>query len=210
LFIPGGFSAADEPDGSGKFIASILKNSEVKEAVHQLLERNGLILGICNGFQALVQAGLLPYGKITELTENSPILYHNSLHKHIAKMVKIKVTNDSSPWLNGLKDKTYWMPISHGEGRWMEAEETNNLLIKNNQIATQYVDFEGNISFENEHNPNGSMFAIEGIVSPCGKIFGRMGHPERVDTDLFINIPEVEKMPIFKNAVNYFRKNSDS
>lgn len=204
LFIPGGFSAADEPDGSGKFMASFLRNQQVRQSVSELLQRKGLILGICNGFQALVKCGLLPHGKIADLDEDSPILYHNNIGRHVAQMVKIKVVNDWSPWLSGMQDKEFWMPVSHGEGRFMASKQQINQLFANGQVATQYVDFNGNPTQNMPFNPNDSFCAIEGITSPCGLIYGRMGHPERVEQGLFKNIPNIEPMNIFKNAVDYF------
>ena len=205
LAFAGGFSAGDEPDGSAKFIVNVLKNEQMKEAVHKLLERDGLIIGICNGFQALVKSGLLPYGQIRDLDENSPTLAHNAIGRHISQMVDVKVVNDESPWLKGMKDKVYTIPISHGEGRFMASEEVIKELYKNGQIATQYIDLEGNIAHGMPFNPNNSLFGIEGITSPCGKIFGRMGHPERFADGLFKNIPSANYHNVFKNGVEYFR-----
>ena len=205
LAFAGGFSAGDEPDGSAKFIVNVLKNEQMKEAVHKLLERDGLIIGICNGFQALVKSGLLPYGEVKDLDENSPTLAHNAIGRHISQMVNVKVVNDESPWLKGMKDKVYTIPISHGEGRFMASEEVIKELYKNGQIATQYIDLEGNIAHGMPFNPNNSLFGIEGITSPCGKIFGRMGHPERFADGLFKNIPSANYHNVFKNGVEYFK-----
>jgi len=205
LAFSGGFSAGDEPDGSAKFIVNVLKNEMMRDAVHRFLERDGLIIGICNGFQALVKSGLLPYGEIKDLDENSPTLAHNAIGRHISQMVNVKVVNDESPWLKGMKDQVYTIPISHGEGRFMASEEVIKELYKNGQIATQYIDLEGNIAHVMPFNPNNSLFGIEGITSPCGKIFGRMGHPERFSEGLFRNIPEANYHNIFKNGVEYFK-----
>lgn len=205
MFIPGGFSAADEPDGSGKFIATVLRNEKIKDSVHRLLERDGLVLGICNGFQGLIKSGLLPYGEIRELEEDTPTLTFNEIGRHITQIAKIRVAESHSPWLKGMAGQEYWIPFSHGEGRFMADEENLRKLYEQNQIATQYIDLDGNISTERPFNPNGSMNGIEGIVSPCGKVFGRMGHPERFEEGLFQNIPGMEVMNIFKNGVEYFK-----
>ncbi|MFV0530385.1 MAG: phosphoribosylformylglycinamidine synthase [Flavobacteriales bacterium] len=206
IFIPGGFSAADEPEGSGKFIATILRNEKVKKTIHDFLDRDGLILGICNGFQALIKSGLLPTGRISDLKEDSPTLYYNDIGRHVAQLVRTKVVNDNSPWLKGMKGKEFWIPISHGEGKFIADENHLNQLIKNKQIATQYVDLEGNLSNEMPYNPNGSVYAIEGISSPCGRIYGKMGHPERVEEGTFKNIPNLEIMNIFRNGVEYIKQ----
>lgn len=205
LFIPGGFSAADEPDGSGKFIATVLRNKRIKQAIHDLLERDGLILGICNGFQALIKSGLLPYGKIQNLDENTPTLTFNEIGRHITQLAKIRVNKSHSPWLKGMEGQEFWIPFSHGEGRFVADNQELEALIDKGQIATQFVDLDGKLAAEMPFNPNGSTFAVEGIVSPCGKIYGRMGHPERYEEGLFKNIPGNGYMNIFKNAVEYFR-----
>ncbi|WP_417429347.1 phosphoribosylformylglycinamidine synthase [Halpernia sp.] len=205
LVFSGGFSAGDEPDGSAKFMVNILKNSKMKDAVHEFLEKDGLLLGICNGFQALVKSGLLPFGKIKNLDENAPTLAHNAIGRHISQMVNVKVINEKSPWLNGMKDKIFTIPVSHGEGRFMALKEVIENLYKNGQIATQYVDFEGNLMHGMPFNPNQSLFGIEGITSESGKIFGRMGHPERFSDGLMKNIPSANYHNIFKNGVNYFK-----
>ena len=205
LVFSGGFSAGDEPDGSAKFIVNVLKNEKMKNAVHELLNRDGMILGICNGFQALVKSGLLPYGEIRDLDENSPTLAHNAIGRHISQMVDVKVVNDHSPWLKGMKDQVFTIPISHGEGRFMASEEVIKELYENGQIATQYIDFEGKIAHGMPFNPNNSLFGIEGIASKSGKIFGRMGHPERFSEGLLKNIPTANYHNIFKNGVEYFK-----
>ncbi|MBV7441908.1 phosphoribosylformylglycinamidine synthase [Weeksellaceae bacterium TAE3-ERU29] len=204
LMLSGGFSAGDEPDGSAKFIVSVLKNEEIKNAVHGLIERDGLILGICNGFQALIKSGLVSYGEIRDLTPDAPTLAHNKIGRHISQMVDVKVVNDRSPWLNGMKDKIFRIPISHGEGRFSANKETLKLFIENGQIATQYVDLDGKVALDMPFNPNGSVMGIEGITDKSGRIFGRMGHPERFREGLIKNIPKVTFMDIFKNGVKYF------
>lgn len=205
LAFSGGFSAGDEPDGSAKFIVNVLKNEKMKNAVHELLDRDGMIIGICNGFQALVKSGLLPYGRIKDLDENSPTLAHNAIRRHISQMVNVKVLNDESPWLKGMKDQVFTIPISHGEGRFMASEAEIQKLYENGQIATQYLDLDGNIAHGMPFNPNNSLFGIEGITSPCGKIYGRMGHPERFAEGLMKNIPTANYHNIFKNGVEYFK-----
>ena len=205
LVFSGGFSAGDEPDGSAKFIVNVLKNEKMKNAVHELLSRDGMILGICNGFQALVKSGLLPYGEIRDLDETSPTLAHNAIGRHISQMVDVKVINDDSPWLKGMKGEVYTIPISHGEGRFMASEEVLLDLYKKGQIATQYIDTDGNVAHGMPFNPNQSLFGIEGITSESGKIFGRMGHPERFAEGLFKNIPTANYHNIFRNGVEYFR-----
>ncbi|SUP54633.1 Phosphoribosylformylglycinamidine synthase 2 [Weeksella virosa] len=205
FFIPGGFSAADEPDGSGKFIATVLRNEEIKKAIHNLLDRDGLILGICNGFQALIKSGLLPFGRLQNLEVDMPTLTFNEIGRHVSQLAKVRVNKSHSPWLKGMGGQEYWVPISHGEGRFVANEKALNLLIEKGQIATQYVDLESNLASKMPYNPNGSTFAVEGIVSPCGKIYGRMGHPERYEEGLFKNIPDSSYMNIFKNAVDYFK-----
>jgi len=205
LAFSGGFSAGDEPDGSAKFIVNVLKNEKMRNAVHELLDRDGMIIGICNGFQALVKSGLLPYGRIKDLDENSPTLAHNAIRRHISQMVNVKVLNDESPWLKGMKDQVYTIPISHGEGRFMASEDEIQKLYENGQIATQYLDLDGNIAHGMPFNPNNSLFGIEGITSPDGKIYGRMGHPERFAEGLMKNIPTANYHNIFKNGVEYFK-----
>ena len=205
LVLSGGFSAGDEPDGSAKFIVNVLKNEKMKDAVHALLERDGLILGICNGFQALVKSGLLPYGKIQNLDADSPTLAHNAIGRHISQMVTVKVVNDNSPWLKGMKGNSYTIPISHGEGRFVAAKDVLEQLWRKGQIATQYIDHDGNVAHGMPFNPNNSLYGIEGITSECGKIFGRMGHPERYAEGLMKNIPGANYHNIFRNGVEYFK-----
>ncbi len=207
LAISGGFSAGDEPDGSGKFIASVLLNDKVKSAIIRLRERKGLILGICNGFQALVKSGLLPFGKIGELTEDSPTLFHNDINRHISMMVTTRVGSVASPWLNGFKlGELHKIAASHGEGRFTASAELAATLRANGQIAFQYADEEGNATMTSPFNPNGSTEAIEGIISPDGLILGKMGHSERYAEGLMKNIPGNKDQNIFGNAVAYFRK----
>ena len=205
LALSGGFSAGDEPDGSAKFIVNVLKNERIREAVQNLLERDGMILGICNGFQALVKSGLLPYGEIRDLDADSPTLAHNAIGRHISQMVDVKVINDNSPWLKGMKGEVYTVPISHGEGRFMASEEVIAQLYRKGQIATQYIDQQGNVAHGMPFNPNNSLFGIEGITSESGKIFGRMGHPERFSEGLMKNIPTANYHNIFRNGIEYFK-----
>ncbi|WP_156299159.1 phosphoribosylformylglycinamidine synthase [Streptobacillus canis] len=204
--LPGGFSAGDEPDGSGKFIAAVLQNPRVKEEIEKFLARDGLVLGICNGFQALVKSGLLPYGKIGEITPDSPTLTYNKIGRHISQMVKTRIATNNSPWLSSFNvGDEFDIPVSHGEGRFFANRETLEKLIENGQVATQYVDFDGNASNEFKFNPNGSEFAIEGIVSPDGKIFGKMGHSERIGENTLKNVEGNKYQNIFKNGVEYFK-----
>jgi phosphoribosylformylglycinamidine synthase len=205
LMIPGGFSAGDEPDGSAKYIVSVLKNPEVKEAVHGLIARGGLVLGICNGFQALVKSGLLPYGEIRDLDETSATMTFNSIGRHISQTAHVEVMSDKSPWLQDMKGKKYIVPFSHGEGRFYANDAMVSELAANGQIATQYIDFEGNVALDMPYNPNGSVHGIEGITDATGQIYGRMGHPERFRNGLMKNIPEMEFMDIFKNGVEWFK-----
>ncbi|WP_185869171.1 phosphoribosylformylglycinamidine synthase [Blattabacterium cuenoti] len=200
----GGFSAGDEPDGAAKFIVSLLHNPYIKDSIQRFLDKDGLILGICNGFQGLIKSGLLPYGKICLRNYKSPTLTYNKIEKHISQCVHIKVISDQSPWLNGMKNKIYNLPISHSEGRFYAKKEIIKILFQKNQIATQYVDLKGNPSLERLYNPNGSVSAVEGLLSENGKIYGRMTHPERYDNGLLKNIPNVHEHSIFKNAVQFF------
>jgi phosphoribosylformylglycinamidine synthase len=207
IFIPGGFSGGDEPDGSGKFITAFFRNSAISDAVDELMQkRDGLICGICNGFQALIKLGLVPYGEIHAMTETSPTLTFNSIGRHQSTLVNTKIVSNMSPWLSHLElGEQYIVPISHGEGRFIAEESVIRKLAANGQIATQYVDFDGNASQDIRFNPNNSNFAIEGITSPDGRIFGRMAHNERFDDGLYRNIPGIRKMDIFEGAVKYFR-----
>jgi len=207
MVIPGGFSGGDEPDGSGKFITAFIRNPAVRASVTELLQkRDGLICGICNGFQALIKLGLVPYGEIRAMKPDSPTLTFNTIGRHQAVHVRTKVTSNKSPWLSRLElGVNYIVPISHGEGRFIASEEQIRSLAANGQIATQYVDLDGSPSQDIRFNPNNSNFAIEGITSPDGRVFGRMAHNERFDEGLFRNIPGIKKMDIFAGAVDYFR-----
>ncbi len=207
VMIPGGFSAGDEPDGSGKFIATMFRNPRIKEAVLELLqERDGLMLGICNGFQALIKLGLVPYGEIRDITEDSPTLTYNKIGRHVSCMVQTKVVSTLSPWFSGVElGEVHTVPISHGEGRFVASHEVIRTLISNGQIATQYVDFHGNPSNDIIYTPNGSYEAIEGITSPDGRILGKMAHSERTGRGVAINVPGNKYQPIFTGGVNYFR-----
>jgi len=206
LMLPGGFSAGDEPEGSAKFIATILRNEKIKDAVEGLLGRDGLILGICNGFQALVKSGLLPNGIIGDVDETSPTLTYNDINRHISKIVTTKVVSNKSPWLSDIAaGSKHRIAVSHGEGKFVVGEEKLKELIKNGQIATQYVDLDGNPTSHGEYNPNGSVYGIEGITSKDGRIFGKMGHSERTGENLYKNILGDKEQNIFRNGVNYFR-----
>jgi len=207
VMIPGGFSAGDEPDGSGKFIATMFRNPRIKEAVLELLqERDGLMLGICNGFQALIKLGLVPYGEIRDITEDSPTLTYNKIGRHVSCMVQTKVVSTLSPWFSGVElGEVHTVPISHGEGRFVASHEVIRTLITNGQIATQYVDFHGNPSNDIIYTPNGSYEAIEAITSPDGRILGKMAHSERTGRGVAINVPGNKYQPIFTGGVNYFR-----
>ena len=206
IMFPGGFSAGDEPDGSAKFFATAFQNAKIKEAVEKLLnERDGLVLGVCNGFQALIKLGLVPNGSITGQRADSPTLTYNTIGRHISKMVYTKVVSNKSPWLkNASLGGVYCNPASHGEGRFVANEEWIKKLYENGQIATQYCDFEGNISMDEEWNVNGSYYAIEGITSPDGRVFGKMAHSERRGDGVAINIYGNQDLAIFKSGVEYF------
>ncbi|MBQ2247918.1 MAG: phosphoribosylformylglycinamidine synthase [Tidjanibacter sp.] len=207
LAISGGFSAGDEPDGSGKFIANVLQNQRVKDAIGRLDERGGLILGICNGFQALVKSGLLPFGKIGELTEESPTLFHNDINRHISQVVTTRVASVASPWLEGFElGELHSIAASHGEGRFVASAELAAQLRANGQIAFQYADAAGNATMNSPENPNGSTEAIEGIISLEGRVLGKMGHSERYEEGLMKNIAGNKEQNLFRNAMNYFRK----
>ena len=207
LVLSGGFSLGDEPDGSGKFIASVLNNATVTKAVHALIERGGLILGICNGFQALVKSGLLPYGRLGMMTKESPTLFHNDIHRHISQIVSTRVGTTASPWLSSFKvGDLHSIAVSHGEGKFVVSEEMAEELFANGQVAFQYADMEGNATTDAPHNPNGSSYGIEGIISKNGQILGKMGHTERYDDCLFKNIAGEKRQNIFANAVKYFTK----
>ena len=207
IMFPGGFSAGDEPDGSAKFFATAFQNEKIREAVNRLLnERDGLALGICNGFQALIKLGLVPYGEITGQKEDSPTLTFNTVNRHISKMAYIKVVSNKSPWLQGATlGDTYVNPASHGEGRFVAPKEWIDKLFANGQVATQYADTEGNISMDEEWNINGSYASIEGITSPDGRCFGKMAHSERRGDGVAINIYGEQDLKIFESGVAYFR-----
>ncbi|MDK0743517.1 phosphoribosylformylglycinamidine synthase [Clostridium perfringens] len=208
IMLPGGFSAGDEPDGSAKFIATIFRNPKIKDSVMKLLnERDGLILGICNGFQALIKLGLLPYGKIIDIEEDMATLTYNNINRHMSSIVRTKITSKKSPWFNEVSlGEIHSIPISHGEGRFVAPEALIKELVENDQIATQYVDLEGNVAMNMPYNPNGSSLAIEGITSRDGRILGKMGHSERIGENLYKNIPGEFDQKLFKSGVDYFRK----
>ncbi len=207
IFIPGGFSGGDEPDGSGKFITAFFRNAEVKDAVTELLEkRDGLMLGICNGFQALIKLGLVPYGKIIDTDDTCPTLTYNTISRHQSKLVRTKLVSNNSPWLSKAKQgEIYTVPISHGEGRFIADEALIRDLAAKGQIITQYVDFDGNPTNDVAFNPNNSDFAIEGIVSPDGRVLGKMGHSERTASGLYKNVPGEFDLKLFESAVEYFK-----
>ena len=207
IMFPGGFSAGDEPDGSAKFFATAFQNAKLKEAVEKLLnERDGLALGICNGFQALIKLGLVPYGKVCGQTAASPTLTYNTIGRHISKMVYTKVVTNKSPWLQGAElGGVYTNPASHGEGRFVASEEVLNELFANGQVATQYCDLNGTVTMDEEWNPNGSYRAIEGITSPDGRVLGKMAHSERRGDSVAINIYGEQDLQIFESGVKYFK-----
>ena len=206
LAIPGGFSAGDEPDGSGKFIANILLNNKIKESINHLLENDGLILGICNGFQALVKSGLLPYGNMDSLTEESPTLFRNNINRHVSRVIPVRINATNSPWMSSFEEgEVHHIPFSHGEGKFVVSEELARELFEKGQVATQYCNLEGQATMDKEYNINGSYHAIEGITSPCGRILGKMGHAERYEEGLLKNIYGNKVQDIFTNGVNYFK-----
>ncbi|HGD6848630.1 TPA: phosphoribosylformylglycinamidine synthase [Streptococcus agalactiae] len=205
IFFAGGFSAADEPDGSAKFIVNILLNEKVRAAIDSFIEKGGLIIGICNGFQALVKSGLLPYGNFEEADETSPTLFYNDANQHVAKMVETRIANTNSPWLAGVEvGDIHVIPVSHGEGKFVVSASEFAELRDNGQIWSQYVDFDGQPSMDSKYNPNGSVNAIEGITSKNGQIIGKMGHSERWEDGLFQNIPGNKDQKLFESAVKYF------
>ena len=207
VFIPGGFSGGDEPDGSGKFITAFFRNAAVKEEVTALLERrDGLMCGICNGFQALIKLGLVPYGRIIDTDASCPTLTFNTIARHQSRIVRVRVASNRSPWLAATQvGDVYSVPISHGEGRFLADEALIRQLAANGQIATQYVDLDGRATDDIHFNPNGSLFAVEGITSPDGRVFGKMGHAERTGAGLYKNVPGEYDMKMFTSAVRYFR-----
>jgi len=205
LALSGGFSLGDEPDGSGKFIANVLNSPKVKAAVEDLLSRKCLVLGICNGFQALVKSGLLPFGKLGDVTPDSPTLYRNNINRHISRLVRTRVGSTRSPWLTSFQEgDVHNIAVSHGEGKFVVSQELAKQLFENGQVAFQYCDENGNVSMDPEDNPNGSFYAIEGIVSDNGLILGKMGHSERKGRNLYKNIDGNKVQDIFANAVSYF------
>lgn len=208
VFLPGGFSGGDEPDGSAKFITAFFRNEAIKDAITDLINnREGLMLGICNGFQALIKLGLVPFGKIVDTDDNCPTLTFNEIGRHQSKLVRIRIASNKSPWLaNTSVDDIYTVPISHGEGRFIAKNGLIKKLAENGQIITQYVDNNGDVSGDVQYNPNGSYAAIEGITSPDGRILGKMGHSERIGKDLYKNVPGEYDMKMFKSAVEYFTK----
>ena len=207
IMLPGGFSGGDEPDGSGKFIATTFRNPRVAEAVNELLKnRDGLMLGICNGFQALIKLGLVPYGEIRDLKPTDPTLTFNTVGRHISHMAYTRVTSVKSPWFSGVNaGDVFAIPVSHGEGRFMADEATVKALAANGQIATQYVDLSGKPSNDIAFNVNGSVCAVEGITSPDGRVLGKMGHSERKGENLYSNVPFEKDQKIFESGVKYFK-----
>jgi phosphoribosylformylglycinamidine synthase len=207
MVFPGGFSGGDEPDGSAKFITAFFRNPRMKDAVADLLEnRDGLMLGICNGFQALVKLGLLPYGKIIDIDESCPTLTFNTIGRHQSMLVRTRVASNLSPWMQKAKvGEVHTIAISHGEGRFVAEAGHLERLMDGGQIATQYVDLDGNPTMNLRFNPNGSMLAIEGITSPNGRILGKMGHTERSGRDLYKNVEGNTFQPLFEGGVEYFR-----
>lgn len=207
VMLPGGFSGGDEPEGSGKFIATTFRNPKVSEAVTKLLNcRDGLMLGICNGFQALIKLGLVPNGKIVDIKENDPTLTFNTIGRHISSMAYTRVTSVKSPWFSAVEaGDVFAVPISHGEGRFVADEDVMKKLAENGQVATQYVDLDGNVASEMPFNPNGSVCAVEGITSPDGRVLGKMGHCERKGDNLYGNVPFEKDMKLFESGVKYFK-----
>ena len=207
VFIPGGFSGGDEPDGSGKFITAFFRSAAVKEEVTNLLDkRGGLMCGICNGFQALIKLGLVPYGKIIETDAECPTLTFNTIARHQSKIVRTRIASNKSPWLSLTEPgEVYLVPISHGEGRFLASDAMIEQLAAAGQIATQYCDENGNATNDIQYNPNGSCCAVEGITSPDGRVFGKMGHSERYAPGLYRNVPGDYEIKMFASAVRYFR-----
>lgn len=208
IMFPGGFSAGDEPDGSAKFFATAFRNEKLKEAVMDLLNnRDGLVLGICNGFQTLVKLGLVPYGEIIDSQlSDSPTLTTNTIGRHVSKMAYLKVVSNKSPWLaQATLGGVYCNPVSHGEGRFVASKEWLDKLFANGQVATQYVDYNGNLAQDEEWNMNGSYAAIEGITSPDGRVYGKMAHSERIGDSVAINIYGEQDLKLFESGVKYFK-----
>ncbi|MEG2584543.1 MAG: phosphoribosylformylglycinamidine synthase subunit PurQ, partial [Oscillospiraceae bacterium] len=204
--LPGGFSGGDEPDGSGKFIKAAFENERVKEAVMELLyKRDGLMLGICNGFQALIKLGLVPFGEIRKIDDTCPTLTFNTIGRHVSQIVSTRVSSTKSPWFAGVEvGDIHQVAVSHGEGRFVASPEIIAEMEKNGQIATQYVNLEGTPTYEMPFNPNGSYYAIEGITSPDGRILGKMGHSERTGDNVYKNIIGNTDQKIFESGVKYF------
>ena len=207
VILPGGFSGGDEPDGSGKFIASFFRNPQLSDAIHDLLgQRDGLMLGICNGFQALIKLGLVPFGKIVPMDAECPTLTYNLIGRHQSRYCTTRVASVKSPWLMHCNvGDLHNIPVSHGEGRFVATDAMLKQLIDNGQIATQYTDLAGTPSMDIQYNPNGSMLAIEGITSPDGRVLGKMGHTERAGQFVGKNIYGSKYQPIFQAGVDYFK-----
>ena len=207
IMLPGGFSAGDEPDGSAKFMATVFRNPKVAETINEFLtKQDGLMLGICNGFQALIKLGLVPYGEIRETSVDAPTLTYNNIGRHQSKIVRTRIASNKSPWLAATEvGDTHSIAISHGEGKFVANEEVMRQLIANGQIATQYVDFNDNATYDIDFNPNGSTYAVEGITSADGRIFGKMGHSERIGEHVIKNIIGEKDQKIFESGVNYFK-----
>jgi phosphoribosylformylglycinamidine synthase len=207
IMMPGGFSAGDEPDGSGKFIAAVFRNPGIRDAVMDLIKnRDGLMLGVCNGFQAMIKLGLVPYGEIRDIDEECPTLTYNTIGRHVSHIVSTKVVSTLSPWLSNVElGDVHSIPVSHGEGRFVISEELMKELVKNGQVATQYVDLDGNPTYNSLYNLNGSDYAVEGITSPDGRIFGKMGHSERQGKNILKNIHGNKDQKIFEAGVQYFK-----
>ena len=207
IFLPGGFSGGDEPDGSGKFITAFFRSAAVKNAVEELLEqRDGLMAGICNGFQALIKLGLVPYGRIITTDASCPTLTYNTIGRHQSRLVRTRIASNKSPWLcNTRPGEIYTVPVSHGEGRFLASDELIAALAQNGQIATQYCDLEGNPTDDIRFNPNNSAFAVEGITSPDGRVFGKMGHSERVGDGLYRNVEGNYRIGMFDAAASYYK-----
>ena len=207
IMLPGGFSGGDEPEGSGKFITAFFRNAKIKDAVHDLLQnRDGLMLGICNGFQALVKLGLVPFGEIIDMADDAPTLTFNTIARHQSMMVTTRIASNKSPWLYGCEvGDIHTIPISHGEGRFVAPDRIIQQMANNGQIATQYVDLDGNPTMDIRYNPNTSVEAIEGITSPDGRVLGKMGHSERIGSFVGKNVPGSKDQKIFESGVAYFK-----
>ena len=207
VMLPGGFSAGDEPEGSGKFIATVLKNPRLKDAISDLLDnRDGLMIGICNGFQALIKLGLLPYGKIQDMSKDDPTLTFNTIGRHVSQMVDTRIGSVKSPWLKYVNvDDIHTIPVSHGEGRFVAPKEVIEELFENGQVFSQYVDPNRKVTMQTPYNPNGSMYAIEGIISRDGRVIGKMGHSERQGENRFKNVYGEMDQKLFEAGVDYFK-----